>query len=235
MEDLCDLDTPQSIGHSYDDLRRLSSEKISQSKMNPQSPKCITTQPSFVIDSLSSQIGNKSTFLDIDDDDHKSVDNYIITTNEQFENIHRNDQQTSNEMLMLTNSNIYHDEQPNWTYYSKKSDLFPSTLPSDLPIVQPDDDQHLSLTQTFLSHFHRRRKMPLANHSLSLNTTDFICSLKSRSIIDEQHQWINQTFFWKKISKQRTFRVRKSRVMASVDDIPSSSVFRLENLDRTIS
>ena len=241
-------DIPQTIGHSYDDLLRLSEQKIkqpSQSKMHPQSPKCITTQPSFAINSLMPQIPNKSPFIGIDDDenaDQKSVDNYIstlqptITTNEQFENIHRNDEQRPDEMLILMNSNIYHDEQPNWSYYSTKPDLFPSTLPLDLPIAQPDDEQHLSLKQTFLSHFHRRRKMPLANHSSSLNAIDLIRSLES------SHQCIDQTFVWKKISKRGTFRVRKSRVMVSFDDIqsrsnttsPSSPEVRRNNLDHSI-
>ena len=205
-----------------------------EKKIQPQSPKCITTQPSFVINSLIPRIPTKTTRTDIDDeDDRKSVDHYI-TTDEQFENIHRqNDETSEEEMLVLMNSKIYNDEQPNWAYYTTKPDVFASVLQADLPIVQPDDDdQHVSLKQTFLAHFHRRRKVPLANNfsslnSSSLNALDCIHSFESSSILEVRQEQSSWNLIWKRTSKhvkRGTFRVRKSRIMTSFDDGQSTEV-----------
>lgn len=170
-------------------------------------------------------VSSKIITLEIDneDDDRKSVDHYIITTNEQFENIHRPNEEASDETLIVMNSKIYNDEQPNWAYYSTKPDMFASALKSDLPVIHPDDDnQHLSLKQTFLSHFHRRRKMPLANNSLSFNEIDCIHSLELSSILELQHEQSSWNLICKRSSKhvkQGIFRVRKSRIINSSTEV----------------
>ncbi len=210
----------------------LSEEIDSSTETQLQHPKCVTAQPSIAI---MPRVPTRSTVIAIAEEDEKSCDNYIdtsehrITTNEQFENILQTNREKSENILILKDSIAYNNEQPNWAYYSAKPDLFSTTLRSDLPIIQ-SEDQHLSFKQNFLSHFHRRPKLTSGNHpatfhSSSLNANDHIkSSLTSK-------QQITQTFLndksslnsiWNKTLnhlKQGIFRVRKSRIIISFDHI----------------
>jgi hypothetical protein len=201
-----------------------------------QHPKCIPVQPSFARNSIMPHVPTKSTVLPIDEHDteeEKSYDDYIntskhiITINEQFENIPTRNEQKSENILLLKGTVVDNNEQPDWIYYSSKPDLFPNAIQSDLPIVQ-SEDQHLS----FLSHFHHRSKFSLVNnpatfHSSSLNAINYIKSFESTSLtVDQQQKLFNNkvsfNFIWNKTLnhlKQRIFRVRKSRIILSFDDI----------------
>lgn len=174
------------------------------------------------------RVPTKSNIIAIDDNDfeeEKSYDNYIdtsksiITTTEQFENILTKNKQTSESILLLKDSTVYNNEQPDWAYYSSKPDLFPIDIQSK--------DQHLSLKQTILSYFHRHPKFTSVNnpatfHSSSLNANNHINS----NLIPEQQQHIAQKL---NHLKQRIFRVRKSRIIISFDDIQQTKVCLIKN------
>jgi hypothetical protein len=189
------------------------------------------------------RVPTKSTVIAIDEndsEDEKSYDDYIyksnhiITTNEQFENILKKNEQKSENILLLNDSIICNNEQPDWVYYLSKPDLFPNAIQSDLPIAQ-SEDQHLSFKQTFLSHFYHHPKFNSVNnpaatfHSSSLNASDYIKSFESN--LNSEQQRIEQkllnnkvtfNYIWNKTLnhlKQRIFRVRKSRIIISFDDI----------------
>ena len=171
----------------------------SSTEVHLEHPKCITTQPSIAIDSLMPSVPNRSTVMAIIEDDEKSCDN-TITTNEQFENIIPVDGKRSANIPILKDSMAHSNDSPKWVHYLTQPDLFSTTLRSDLPIVQ-SDEQSVSFKQNFLSYFHRRPKLtsgnhPAAFHSSSLNANDYLKSLK-----------------------QGTFRVRKSRIIVSSDNI----------------
>lgn len=204
-----------------------------------QHPKCVPVQPSFAMNFRMPRVPTKSNVIAIDENDEKSYDDYIntskhiITTNEQFESIHTKNEQNLENTLLLKDSIAYNNEQPDWAYYSSKPDLFPNAVHSDLPIVQ-SEDQHLSFKQTIFSYFHRRPKFTPINHlatlhSSSLNANNYIKSFESNLIIQEQRivqKLLNNKPSFNYISnkklnhlKQRIFRVRKSRIIISFDDI----------------
>ena len=62
-----------------------------------QHPKCITVQTSFAMNSSIPQVPTKSTVISTneDDEDYIETSQYIITTNEQFENIVSKDERKS--------------------------------------------------------------------------------------------------------------------------------------------
>jgi hypothetical protein len=203
-------------------------------KVSLQHPKCVTVQPSFAVNSLMPRVPTKSIVTAIDEndgEDEKSYDNdyintpqHVITTNEQFENILKKNKKLEDN-LFLKDSIVYTNDQPDWAYYSSKADLFPNTIQSDLPIIQ-SEDQHPSLKQTLLSHLHRR---PATLHSSSLNATNYIKSFESKSTLKQQRitqklcqNKVSFNYIWTKTLnhlKQRIFRVRKSRIFVSFDDI----------------
>ncbi|CAF4716520.1 unnamed protein product [Rotaria sp. Silwood1] len=151
-------------------------------------PKCVTLQTSFVMNSSIPHVPTKATVININNDDDEEIENsynddiiasqYIITTNEQFENIPtRNEQKSENDLFLKQDSRIYDDEPVDWISYTSKPDHFPNVVTqSDLPIAQ-SDEQHSSFKQTLFSHFHRGPNFTLTNipatfHSSSLNATN---------------------------------------------------------------
>ena len=188
------------------------------------------------------RVPTKSTVIAIDEndsedeksyDDYINTSNHIITTNEQFENILKKNERKSENILLLNNSIICNNEQPDWVYYLSKPDLFPNAIQSDLPIAQ-SEDQHLSFKQTFLSHFYHHPKFnsvnnPATFHSSSLNASDYIKSFESNLTSEQQrieqkllNNKVTFNYIWNKTLnhlKQRIFRVRKSRIIISFDDI----------------
>ncbi|CAF1138308.1 unnamed protein product [Rotaria sordida] len=236
-------------------------------KTQHQEPKCVTLQTSFVMNSSMPRIPTNATVININNDDEeieKSYNNdiktsqYIITTNEQFENIPtRNERKSKNDLLLKHDSFIYNNEPLDWIYYSSKPDHFPNVITqSDLPIAR-SDDQHSSFKQTLLSHFHHRPNFTLTNipatfHSSSLNATNIrqkkidlshsishipLSMNSTNNLKQYQYNIINErqklaekllnnkesfNYIWNKTLnhlKQRIFRVRKSRIIISFDDI----------------
>ncbi|CAF3807721.1 unnamed protein product [Rotaria sordida] len=236
-------------------------------KTQHQEPKCVTLQTSFVMNSSMPRIPTNATVININNDDEeieKSYNNdiktsqYIITTNEQFENIPtRNERKSKNDLLLKHDSLIYNNEPLDWIYYSSKPDHFPNVITqSDLPIAR-SDDQHSSFKQTLLSHFHHRPNFTLTNipatfHSSSLNATNIrqkkidlshsishipLSMNSTNNLKQYQYNIINErqklaekllnnkesfNYIWNKTLnhlKQRIFRVRKSRIIISFDDI----------------
>ena len=215
------------LAHKTDKNRQQSEDVKKESKQSSHSqiapndhPKCVTAQPSFVINSPMPRVPTRSIVIAIDEGDTKSYDHFsstsqhLITMNKQFENILEPNKHKSDNSLILNNSTLYNNEQTDWAYYSSKPDLFSPTLHSNLPIIQ-SEDQHLSLRQTFLSHIHRRPKFPAgANpatfHSSSLNASDYIQSSFTSAQI-----FVNDAASF----QQRIFRVRKNRIIISFDDL----------------
>ncbi|CAF2888448.1 unnamed protein product [Rotaria sp. Silwood2] len=232
-----------------------------------QEPKCVTLQTSFAMNFSMPRVPTKATVININNDDEEidksynddtKTSQYIITTNEQFENIStRNEGKSENNLLLKHDSLIYNNEPLYWADYSSKPDHFPNVLTqSDLPIAQ-SDNQHSSFKQALFSHFHRRPNFTLTNipatfHSSSLNATNIrqkkIDSSHSISYLPlsinsndslKQYQYntikerqklakklLNHeesfNYIWNKALnhlKQRIFRVRKSRIIMSFDDI----------------
>lgn len=212
-----------SLSLSEEDAEKKSNKIELSTETQFQHPKCVTAQPSIAINSLMPRVPNRSTVMAIIEEDEKSCDN-CITTNEQFENILPMNEKQSENILILKDSMVYNNEPPNWAYYSTKPDLFSTTLHTDLPIVQ-SEDQHLSFKQNFLSHFHRRSKLTSGNHpatfhSSSLNANDYIKSFESSltpTFVNDDKSSLNS--IWNKTFKQGIFRVRKSRIIISFDNI----------------
>jgi len=102
----------------FNDNNRISSQL--------QHPKCITVQTSFAINSSMPRVPTKSTVIAMDEeeDDEKSYDNYIetsqhiITTNEQFENILSKDERKFENSLFLKVEFLYR------IFYSKEHQSF---------------------------------------------------------------------------------------------------------------
>lgn len=89
----------------------ISTTDVDLNEVNLQEPKCITIQPSFAANSFMPRVPKKATLITLnnqDDTDIKSFHNddrqtskYIITTDEQFEDIHmREKRQTENTALL---------------------------------------------------------------------------------------------------------------------------------------
>jgi len=232
-----------------DDHRQSKHSSISEITLNEndnsiQHPNCVTVQPSFAINSSMPRVPTKSAVMAIDEndsedeksyDDYINTSNYVITTNQQFENIPKKNERKSENILLLNNSIICNNEQPDWVYYLSKPDLFANVIQSDLPIAQ-SEDQPLSFKRTFLSNFYPHPKFnsvnnPATFHSSSLNASDYIKSFQSSLTSEQQQQRIGQklinnkvtfNYIWNKTLnhlKQRIFRVRKSRIIISFDDI----------------
>lgn len=159
------------------------------------------------MNSLMPRVPTKS-IVEIDEDDDESFDNYIdtskpiITTTEQYENIPKKiTYKQSANTLILKDSLVFKNDQPDWVTYSTRPDLFPSRIQSDLPIAHLDDDQHLSLKETIFSHLHRQPTV----HPTSFNAR-----------IDRQQSILENLFIANRFIeqlKQRIVRVRKTRLI----------------------
>ncbi|CAF1184948.1 unnamed protein product [Adineta steineri] len=180
--------------------------------MHFQHPNCVTV---FTINSSMPQVPTKTTVIatndDDDDEDEKSYDDYtvtsqhFITTNEDFENILSRDERISNNELFLQQDSImYNNEQLDWPYHSSKLDPFFDIIPSHLPIAQ-SNNQDSSFKQIFLSRFHH-------HHPLNNLSTLQSSSINASNNLSSHLTTLNH-------SKQRIFRVRKSRIIVSFDDI----------------
>ncbi|CAF4286841.1 unnamed protein product, partial [Adineta steineri] len=178
--------------------------------MHFQHPNCVTV---FTINSSMPQVPTKTTAIatsDDDDEDEKSYDDYtvtsqhFITTNEDFENILSRDERISNNELFLQQDSVmYNNEQLDWPYHSSKLDPFSNTILSHLPIAQ-SNNQDSSFKQIFLSRFH--------HHPINNLSTLQSSSINASNNLSSHLTTLNH-------SKQRIFRVRKSRIIVSFDDI----------------
>ncbi|CAF3959348.1 unnamed protein product [Rotaria magnacalcarata] len=273
---ICNENNQQLVENNYIKFKRSSTLKVTPKEADNfieaqlNKPKCVTLQPSFATNSRMPRVPTKTTVIDCNKSNElaeTSYNDYIITTNEHFENIpSRDKRQSKHESILKRDSLIYNDEPFDWIYYSSKLDCFPNLTQFDLPIAQ-SNDEHSLFKQTRLAHFHHRPNFALTNnpatlHSSSLNATsirhqkiDFshftsylpsssssssaLSSSVNSSSDCKQYQYNtiverqkiaekllnNQESFdyiWNKTLnhlKQRVFRVRKSRIIMSFDDV----------------
>ncbi|UJR25765.1 hypothetical protein I4U23_007119 [Adineta vaga] len=173
-----------------------------------------------------------------DDDDENSYDNRItipqqmITTNEQFENIPARHQQKLDNMLLLNHDSIvYNTDQSNWPLYSSKSNHFTNLLRSDLPRLQ-SEHQHSSSKQIFLHHRQQSTLLTSSiNASNNLSSDSDELYLQNNINASDCIESFNTNLKSLQISKtvkQRTFRVRKSRIIVSFDDFQQQRDGRID-------
>ncbi|CAF0855665.1 unnamed protein product [Adineta ricciae] len=170
-------------------------------------PNCVNV---LTLNSSMPRVPTKTSLVAINgdeelDDDETSFDNHVsISTVEQFENIPTRDERKSNRMFILKqHSFAYKNEQTDWPNYSSKSNYFPDLIRSNLPILQ-SEDRNSSFKQTPFDPQNRKLPSTSANTSsdLSINSNELRMS---------------------KAIKQRTFRVRKSRLIISFDDLQQNA------------
>ncbi|CAF1237554.1 unnamed protein product [Adineta ricciae] len=170
-------------------------------------PNCVNV---LTLNSSMPRVPTKTSLVAINDgeeldDDVTSFDNHVsISTVEQFENIPTRDERKNNRMFILKqHSFAYKNEQTDWPNYSSKSNYFSDLLRSNLPILQ-SEDRNSSFKQ--IPFDPQNRKLP----STSANTSRELC-------INSDELRMSKTM------KQRTFRVRKSRLIISFDDLQQNA------------
>ena len=189
---------------------------VATSLTDLKSPKCLPVQPSVLVNSTIPRVPSKATVIAINNDDDQemaydddiSTNEHIVISADQFENIpSRTARQFQDRSLTKVwglqgpESPAYRNDRINWIDYVPKCDPFPNAIQSDLPILHIDD-QSSSFKQSLLSHFHRRPKL-VNNHSVAQP----LPLIRAKSLQQLQ------------MKPQRVFRVRKSRILVSFDDL----------------